>query len=157
MAAGADDAGDAEMLGGLNEDQRVAVRAPCDAPLRIIAGAGTGKTETLARRVAWLVRVHGVPPAQVLVLTFSNKAAREVGRAGRLIAQRRYLTARPCVSLRFASVSRGRIFSGRRARGMSTRARFTASRSRCCARTRARPDSATRRSRFWATRNSSGS
>ena len=68
----------ASLTDGLNEEQQTAVFAPADRPLRIVAGAGTGKTETLARRVAHLVRNLGVPPDQILVLTFSNKAAREL-------------------------------------------------------------------------------
>ncbi len=48
-------------------------------PLLIIAGAGTGKTMTLAHRVAHLA-VHGVDPARILLLTFTRRAAQEMRR-----------------------------------------------------------------------------
>src|SRR6267378_1763524 len=49
------------------------------SPLLIIAGAGTGKTDTLAHRVAHLV-IHGVDPARILMLTFTRRAAMEMRR-----------------------------------------------------------------------------
>lgn len=61
----------------LTAEQRAAVDAPLNEPLAIVAGAGSGKTETLTRRVARAVK-EGAPPASVLVLTFSNKAAKEL-------------------------------------------------------------------------------
>lgn len=85
------------MLDRLNERQREAVchgqdlanpALPC-GPLVVVAGAGTGKTATLAHRVAWLVHA-GVRPERVLLLTFSRRAAREVtGRAERLLGRGR--------------------------------------------------------------------
>ncbi len=60
----------------LNEEQYRAVTAP-DGPVLIIAAAGTGKTRTLTYRVAWLVE-QGIDPRRVLLLTFTNKAAREM-------------------------------------------------------------------------------
>src|ERR1700752_2843492 len=48
-------------------------------PLLILAGAGTGKTDTLAPRVAHLV-IHGVDPARILMLTFTRRAAQEMRR-----------------------------------------------------------------------------
>jgi DNA helicase II / ATP-dependent DNA helicase PcrA len=60
----------------LNEEQLRAVTAP-DGPVLIIAAAGTGKTRTLTYRVAWLVE-QGIPPGRILLLTFTNKAAREM-------------------------------------------------------------------------------
>ncbi len=60
----------------LNEEQLRAVQAP-DGPVLIIAAAGTGKTRTLTYRVAWLVE-QGIDPRRVLLLTFTNKAAREM-------------------------------------------------------------------------------
>ena len=53
-------------------------------PLLIIAGAGTGKTMTLAHRVAHLV-MEGVAPERILLLTFTRRAAREVSRRARRI------------------------------------------------------------------------
>jgi DNA helicase-2/ATP-dependent DNA helicase PcrA len=65
----------------LNAEQRAAV-ACIDTPLVIVAGPGTGKTRTLTVRIAHLVRGHGVDPASILAITFTNKAAEEM--AGRL-------------------------------------------------------------------------
>ena len=50
-------------------------------PLLIVAGAGTGKTDTLAHRVAHLV-INGVDPARILMLTFTRRAALEMRRRG---------------------------------------------------------------------------
>ena len=60
----------------LNEQQLGAVTSPGGAAL-VIAGAGSGKTRTLTYRVAWLLE-HGVKPWQILLLTFTNKASREM-------------------------------------------------------------------------------
>jgi len=61
----------------LNEEQLKAVTAP-DGPVLVIAAAGTGKTRTLTHRVAWLVLERKVDPGQILLLTFTNRAAREM-------------------------------------------------------------------------------
>ena len=61
----------------LNESQRRAVTAP-DGPVLVIAAAGTGKTRTLTHRVAWLVLEKGIDPRRILLLTFTNRAAREM-------------------------------------------------------------------------------
>ncbi len=74
-----------DLLAELNDQQRAAVTAP-DGPALVIAAAGTGKTRTLTHRVAWLVREHDIRPWQILLLTFTNRAAREMlERAGQLL------------------------------------------------------------------------
>src|SRR4026209_2583133 len=62
----------------LNEQQFAAVTAP-PGPALVIAGAGAGKTRTLIYRVAFLLE-QGIPPDRILLLTFTNKAAREMMR-----------------------------------------------------------------------------
>jgi DNA helicase II / ATP-dependent DNA helicase PcrA len=71
-------------MDSLNAAQREAVTVG-DGPVLVIAGAGSGKTWTLACRVAYLIE-HGVQPERILLLTFSRRAAREMlSRADRLV------------------------------------------------------------------------
>ena len=75
------------ILDPLNPAQRRAATAD-DSPLLIVAGAGTGKTQTLAHRVAALI-ARGADPRRILLLTFSRRAAQEMTRrAVRLLARR---------------------------------------------------------------------
>ncbi len=65
-------------------EQRRIIESPPDRPLLVVAGAGSGKTETMASRVVWLVANGHVEPDQVLGLTFTRKAATELAeRIGR--------------------------------------------------------------------------
>jgi len=66
-----------DYLTGLNEQQREAVLCK-DGPLMIVAGAGSGKTKVLTTRIAHLMSYYNVDPFNILALTFTNKAAKEM-------------------------------------------------------------------------------
>ena len=67
---------DVDLLADLNAEQRAAASHD-NSPLLIIAGAGTGKTTTLAHRVAYLV-AQGTDPGRILLLTFTRRSAAEM-------------------------------------------------------------------------------
>ena len=74
---------DQRIFAGLNPEQQAAVRAT-RGPVCVLAGAGTGKTTTITRRIAWQVASGAFPAAEIVAVTFTDKAAGEL--RGRLAA-----------------------------------------------------------------------
>ena len=75
----------AHLVDDLNDEQYAAVTHG-EGPLLVVAGAGTGKTQVITRRVAWLIAEKRAEPEEILALTFTDRAAEEMqGRVDRLV------------------------------------------------------------------------
>src|SRR5262245_46469233 len=87
IAARAMGAGRAKYLDDLNPEQREAV-VTLDGPVLVLAGAGTGKTRVLTTRIAHILATGRARPSEILSVTFTNKAAREMkARVGHYVGQ----------------------------------------------------------------------
>ena len=93
----------ADLLDGLNPEQLEAVTTP-HTPLRILAGAGSGKTRVLTRRIAHRVLTDDVDPRHVLALTFTRKAAGELNHRLRALGMRDAVAAGTFHSVAYAQL-----------------------------------------------------
>ncbi|MCD6136030.1 ATP-dependent helicase [Candidatus Bipolaricaulota bacterium] len=82
-----------DLLSDLNEQQRAAVTHG-DGPLLVLAGVGTGKTTVITRRIAWLIAEKRARPAEILALTFTERAAAEMEERVDLLVPYGYIEAK---------------------------------------------------------------
>src|SRR5438105_14927577 len=95
----------AELVQGLNEAQRDAVVTDA-APLVILAGAGSGKTRVLTRRIAYRCITESADPRHVIALTFTRKAAGELGSRLRALGLREKIAAGTFHAVAYAQLRR---------------------------------------------------
>lgn len=81
-----------ELLADLNEEQRAAVTFG-EGPLLVVAGVGTGKTTVITRRISWLIAQKRAKPAEILALTFTERAAAEMEERVDLLVPYGYIEA----------------------------------------------------------------
>ena len=86
-----------DLLSSLNSEQLLAVQH-AEGPLLILAGAGSGKTRVIAHRIAYLIAKKGLPPWNVLAVTFTNKAAEEMRLRVERLLRDQEVSAAPLVS-----------------------------------------------------------
>ena len=108
------------MLHGLDEPQREAVVHPAP-PLRIIAGAGAGKTRVLTRRIAYQSALDAIDPRRVLALTFTRKAAGELNSRLRSLGLRDSVAAGTFHGIAYAQLRRYWADKNRAAPGLLDR------------------------------------
>ncbi len=97
-------------LAGLNAQQAAAVQA-VDGPVLVLAGPGSGKTRVLTRRIAYLIDQAGVAPWNILAVTFTNKAAREMRNRVEKIFEDKFGAPRPGEPPRLGGLSIGTFHS----------------------------------------------
>jgi DNA helicase-2/ATP-dependent DNA helicase PcrA len=97
-------------LAGLNAQQAAAVQA-VDGPVLVLAGPGSGKTRVLTRRIAYLIDQAGVAPWNILAVTFTNKAAREMRDRVEKIFEDKFGAPRPGEPPRLGGLSIGTFHS----------------------------------------------
>lgn len=107
-----DTATTSKLLEGLDAPQREAVTSDA-SPLLVIAGAGSGKTRVLTRRIAWRAAAGTLEPAHVLALTFTRKAASELRSRLRALGLEHEVTAGTFHAIALAELRRRAIDAGR--------------------------------------------
>jgi DNA helicase-2/ATP-dependent DNA helicase PcrA len=109
-----DKAGPDELLAGLDDAQHLAVTTPAQ-PLCVLAGAGTGKTRVLTRRIAWRCATGADDPRKVLALTFTRSAATELSTRLRALGLREGVRAGTFHAVAWAEVRARAAEAGRAA------------------------------------------
>ncbi len=98
------------LLANLNPPQADAVRA-VHGPVLVLAGPGSGKTRVLTRRIAYLIEHEGIAPWRILAVTFTNKAAREMGERVEALLEEKFGSPLPGQSRRLGGIRIGTFHS----------------------------------------------